>query len=172
MLTLNGKIYLQSIGSGLLSVEGGVLVPSDLPPLQSKEMLEGECLLGTGTLFASEKRLYLAEEGLIKRFPTGADSYLQTNRISALTRSSVGDIVVGTRRGGAVVLDAVGQHPRIVNRRSGLGSGEQVSAILNDYQGNLWVPGTRAYHASILRQRTLATFKDFIRRFIPLAEWG
>ena len=120
-----------------MTIKNQELVPSDI---DKRRFFTGNLLFGNGTvpLISYKSKLYRFSLVSIDPFPTAADAYLQKHGVYSVSQLNGGDIVVGTKNGGLVFLDQLGQIERIVRKSDGLPS-DWISSIYSDHQNGVWV---------------------------------
>ncbi len=134
----HGEFFVTEEDTGLLQLQGSDLVPADIAA--DKQLLHGSPLFASGNvpLIAYDRKLYRFSLRSIDRFPTAADSYFQLHDIYCVNQLPGGDIAVGTKSGGLVLLRQSGEVERIIEKTDGLPS-DFVTAIFGDAKGQVWV---------------------------------
>jgi hypothetical protein len=93
---------------------------------------------GDHPLLASPQALFNFTLTDIVPFHNAASAYLKQNEVYCVTQLSSGDVAVGTKNGGLVLLNRQGALERIVRKDSGLPS-DWVTAIYEDRRHALWL---------------------------------
>lgn len=138
---INGELVLNIKDEGLRVFNGKQLdklqgADALLPSLEFPEVVQ---LNDKSFLFASSNQgLYVYKEGDFENVRTEADDYLYKNRISSIKRLNDGKLVIGTSRGGIVLLNSDYSLRQILNEKSGL-QNESVKSLHVDADENLWV---------------------------------
>jgi len=135
--TYNGEFFITSEARGLLTLQGDDLVPARIPADPTLTHERPVFAAGVVPLIAHNRRLFRFSLSSIDPFPTTADKYFQENDIYSLSQLPGGDIAVGTKSGGLVLLNQKGELERIVRKADGLPS-DSISAIYSDRQRNIW----------------------------------
>ncbi len=149
-----GKVYISSSANGVLSIENGRLVPCSWGDRFLDHPLAAAFSSRNLVLLASARQLYRLQDNSLQPLPTSADSYLLEHKIYSLSRLPNGEIAIGTKRGGLVLLNTLGEIDRVVKRTNGLPS-EFVTALYVDRQSNAW----------ITTDRGIAQFEPALTRF-------
>lgn len=128
----HGEFFINS-DDGLLTMRGADLVRS----------FDGYGKIlcaapGETPVLASTNKLFHFAFGPPEPFPTGADQYFKEHIIYTVTQLPSGDIAVGTKTGGLVMISPTGQLERVLRTRDGLPS-DYISAIYSDRAGAMWV---------------------------------
>jgi class 3 adenylate cyclase len=136
--TYHGEFFITSEARGLLTVRDNDLVAARIDGNQ--KLLHERPVFADGAvpLIGYNRRLYRFSLSSIDPFPTAADSYFQQHDIYSVSQLPSGDIAVGTRSGGLVLLNQKGELERLIHKTDGLPS-NFVSFIYSDRQGNVWL---------------------------------
>jgi class 3 adenylate cyclase/ligand-binding sensor domain-containing protein len=136
--TYHGEFFITSEAGGLLTMRGGDLVPAHINGDQ--RLLHERPIFANGTvpLIGYNRRLYRFSLSSIDPFPTSADDYFREHDIYAVSQLPSGDIAVGTKSGGLVLLNQKGELERTIHKAEGLPS-DWVNSIYSDQQGNVWL---------------------------------
>ncbi len=132
-----GELFVPIVDNGLWRLEGDDLVAG--PKGDSAEV--GARLTfaaGDHPVVASRRALFSFSLSEITPFANGASEYLNQNESHTICQLSTGDIAVGTRSGGLVLLDRQGNLERIIRKESGLTS-DWVTAVFEDRTHALWL---------------------------------
>ena len=131
------ELFITSSDRGLLTIKGKDLIQSIGG---NAEWLRRNPSFAAGAvpLLADTHSLYRFSLGSIDPFPTAADKYFQEHEIYCLSQLPTGDIAVGTKTGGLVLLNQKGEIERYLRTNDGL-LGEWIIAIYPDRQGGVWV---------------------------------
>ena len=109
-------------------------------PTGDAALVHGSVLYAPGDrpLLASANGLF--DFGLtdIVPFANSASAYFEQNKIYSLAQLSSGDIAVGTRNGGLVLLNRRGDLERVIRKEAGLPS-EWITAIYEDRRHAIWL---------------------------------
>jgi class 3 adenylate cyclase len=122
----------------LLTAQGDDLVPAAITSDPAVTHERPIFASGALPLIAHNRRLFRFSLSSIDPFPTAADQYFRDNDISSLSQLPGGDIAVGTKSGGLVLLNQKGDLERIVRKADGLPS-NSVAAIYSDRQNDVWL---------------------------------
>jgi class 3 adenylate cyclase len=103
-------------------------------------LVHGSVLFSAGNrpLLASSTALFHFGLTDIVPFANSASAYLEQSKIFSLVQLSGGDIAVGTRNGGLVLLNGQGDLERVIRKEEGLPS-DWVTAIYEDRRHALWL---------------------------------
>lgn len=153
---LNG-VYVQDVGTGLMRmgsddrlapVAGGERFAS------TSENVNAAIPFGADALITTSSHLFRLTTAGIEPFPTTADAYFAANLAYSMQALPDGEIAVGTRKGGLVLLSPSGAVNRILSTADGLAD-DFVLDIDVDPQGGVWL----AQNNGITRfNRGLSTF--------------
>ncbi len=138
LFTALGKVYVSSSMHGLLAMEDGRLVPCPWADRFLNDPLVAAFSSHDEVLLASARRIYRLRGNGLQPFPTAADSYFREQNIYTLSSLPNDDILIGTKRGGLVLLNQQGGMDRILTKDDGLPS-EFVTALFTDRQDNVWI---------------------------------
>jgi len=135
------KLYCFRKNEGLMifdhgtftSVDGTKEIPPAIEILMMLKLTENKFLLGSET-----GGLYILNGNKLQKFSTEADKYLSTNKLSNGILLSNGLILIGTNRGGAVVLTTEGRVLKIFNENVGLPN-QNIKNIFVDRDKTLWL---------------------------------
>jgi len=136
--TYNGEFFITSEARGLLTLQGDDLVAARITGDESLVHEHPVFAAGAVPLLAHNRRLFRFSLSSIDPFPTSADKYFQENDIYSISQLPGGDIAVGTKSGGLVLLNQKGELERIV-RKSDVLPSDSVSAIYSDRQRSIWL---------------------------------
>lgn len=90
-------------------------------------------------LFLTEQNgLYLYDQKEFKVWNTNADKYLKEWQIISGTRIRNGNIAIGTRLGGLILLDSQGRAISQIDKSTGL-QNNSITSVVEDNWGNLWL---------------------------------
>jgi len=109
-------------------------------PTGDSALARGIALFASGEhpLIASVHKLFSFTLSDIVPFPNEAAEYLKKNEIYAVKQLSNGDIAVGTKNGGLVLLNRQGRLERFIRKQEGLPS-DWITAIYEDRQHAIWL---------------------------------
>jgi ligand-binding sensor domain-containing protein len=124
-------------GAGLHRLEGGHLVPVAGGEEFATADLRGAIEDGQGTLLVSNKGLLRRRVAGFEPAAPGLAPYLKENAIYSFATLPGGLVVLGTTRGGLLLLDSRHNVIRVLNRASGLPSDYVASLAVDDRQG-IW----------------------------------
>ena len=131
------ELFATTTDRGLqrLQNDGFVAGPTGDPAL-----VHGSVLFSPGDrpLLASSTALFNFGLTDILPFPNSASAYLEQSKIFSLLQLSSGDIAVGTRNGGLVLLNRQGDLERVIRKEEGLPS-DWVTAIYEDRRHAIWL---------------------------------
>src|SRR5579863_4531644 len=132
-------LYVQAAGTGLMRMG----TDDRLSLVPGGERFTGEGVnaavdLGPSALFATNSHLYRLSAGGVEPFPTGSDAWLAGSLAYSIQTLPGGEIAVGTRKGGLVLLSRDGAVDRILSTANGLAD-DWVSDIHVDSQGGVWL---------------------------------
>ena len=137
--TLN-TLYVTMGGTGLMKMgSGDQLAPVPGGERFASEAVQAATVSSDSALMTTVSHLYRLSSTNVEAFPTGADSYFANNLAFAIQILPNGEIAVGTRKGGLVLLDPAGVVDRILSTANGLAD-DWVSEIHIDPQGGVWLP--------------------------------
>lgn len=85
----------------------------------------------------SSQGLYILKDNEIRKFPTVADKYFNTNLITCGLKLNDGSLALGTYSKGLVILYRDGTLKQLINKDGGL-QNENVKQIFIDKENNLW----------------------------------
>jgi len=133
------SVYLTSAGTGLMSIGKN----DQLTAVPGGERFANDAVQvavpnGERALMATSSHLYRMSAKAIEPFPTAADDFLASNLAYSMHAFSDGEIAVGTRKGGLVLLNPEGRVDRIFSTANGLPD-DLVSALYVDAQGGVWL---------------------------------
>jgi class 3 adenylate cyclase len=132
-------LYVQAAGTGLMRM--GRDDRLSLAPGGERFTGEGvnaAVALNQSALFATNSHLYRLTAGGVEPFPTARDSWLAGSLAYSIQTLPGGEIAVGTRKGGLVLLSRDGAVDRILSTANGLAD-DWVSDIHVDSQGGVWL---------------------------------
>jgi class 3 adenylate cyclase len=138
-------LYVQAAGTGLMRMGNDdrlSLVPGG--DRFTGEGVNAAVALGASNsdndsaLFVTNSHLYRLTAGGVEPFPTAGDSWLATSLAYSIQTLPGGEIAVGTRKGGLVLLSRDGAVDRILSTANGLAD-DWVSDIHVDSQGGVWL---------------------------------
>ncbi len=95
-------------------------------------------LPATRQLLAGRHALFDFSLSEITPFANRASDYINQNEAYCIRQLSAGDVAIGTRTGGLVLLDRQGNLERIIHKESGLAS-DWITAIFEDRQHAIWL---------------------------------
>ena len=133
-----GDVYVLDGKYGFKKVQHDRLVTGPGRQHFPDDHVSAALTIGESSYIASPRRLYRMYGSYILPFPTQADQYFEENQIYSLGRLTSGSILVGTRRGGLVVLNSRGELSRVVQKKDGLPS-DFVTAALTDRFNGVWL---------------------------------
>ena len=143
-----GTLYVQAAGTGLMSmgrddrlslIDGGERFTGEgVNAAVALGASNGASDSDRGALFATNTHLYRLTAGGVEPFPTASDSWLATSLAYSIQTLPGGEIAVGTRKGGLVLLNRDGVVDRILSTANGL-TDDWVSDIHVDSQGGIWL---------------------------------
>jgi class 3 adenylate cyclase len=109
-------------------------------PTGDPTLVHGSVLLSLSDrpLLASSNALYNFGLTDIVPFANSASAYLDQSKIFSLEQLSSGDIAVGTRNGGLVLLNRQGDLERVIRKEGGLPS-DWITAIYEDRRHAIWL---------------------------------
>ncbi len=132
-------LYLQTVGTGLMkmgrddrlsAVAGGERF--------ANEGVNAAVAVSDGAVFTTTSHLYHLSPTGVQPFPTGADSWLGNSQAYSMQMLPGGEIAVGTRKGGLVLLSRAGTVDRVLTTANGLAD-DWVTEIHVDSQGGVWL---------------------------------
>lgn len=132
-----GELFVAIVDNGLRRLEGDDFVAG---PRGDSSLLGARLNFAPGEhpLLAGRQALYNFSLSEIVPFANHASEYIQQNEVYSIKQLSTGDIAVGTRTGGLVLLNRQGDLERIIRKESGLAS-DWVTAIYEDPQHAIWL---------------------------------
>ena len=132
-----GELFATTTNQGLRRLEKDDFVAG---PSADTELSHGNAFFAPGErpLVASVHGLYEFTLSEILPFANGAADYFRQHSVSAILQLSSGDVAVGTKDGGLVLLNRSGALERIIQKENGLIS-DQINAIYEDRRHGLWV---------------------------------
>ncbi len=132
-----GELFVAIVDNGLRRLEGDDFVAG---PRGDSSLLGARLNFAPGEhpLLAGRQALYNFSLSEIVPFANHASEYIQQNEVYSIKQLSTGDIAVGTRTGGLVLLNRQGDLERIIRKESGLAS-DWVTAIYEDRQHAVWL---------------------------------
>ncbi len=135
------SLYVQTAGTGLMKMG-----PDDqLSPVPGGERFSADVVnaaskTGDTAIITTASHLYRLTQAGIEPFPTAADSYLTSSIAYDVHVLNDGEIAVGTRKGGLVLLDKQGALDRILSTSTASGFADDfVTRIFPDSQGGVWI---------------------------------
>jgi class 3 adenylate cyclase len=138
-------LYIQAVGAGLMRMgrdDRLAPVPGGERFASGDQSVNAGVALGVsgkdGAVFTTNSDLYRLTGSGVQPFPTGADSYLASSLAYSMQMLPGGEIAVGTRKGGLVLLSRDGAVDRILSTANGLAD-DWVSEIRVDSQGGVWL---------------------------------
>ncbi len=137
-LLISGSIYVKTKERGLLVVRGDELAPVPGGERLANVSVEGAVPGDGGALIATGNRLLRMTSSGIEDYPTSGDRYFAERRIYSMEVLPGGEIAVGTRKGGLVLLNRSGSVDRVLSTADGLAD-NYVVAIHADQQGGVWL---------------------------------
>lgn len=158
IFVLDEELYAHHYGTGLMTmrddslqhVPGTEALSSDR--VQTLTSYPGDRLL-IGTF---DGQLYLLEDEQLQPFDAEIGGYLERNDLYRIERLSSGHLLMGTVRGGALLVGPEGELIRRITREDGL-PGTTVLAIYEDYRGGVWL----GFNAGIARIDAPFAFTHF-----------
>jgi class 3 adenylate cyclase len=132
-------VYVTSSGIGLMELgKDDRLVPAPGGDKFANEPVQAAIPYGKEALIATSLHLYHFSSGGAELFPTAADSHFAINKAYSMHTFRDGEIAVGTRTGGLVLVNPQGGVDRIFSTANGL-LDDFVSAIYADPQAGVWL---------------------------------
>lgn len=138
-LSIGGTIYVKTPDRGLLAMRGDQLTPIPGGERLATVAVEDAIPWDGGALIATADRLLRMTASGIADFPTSGDQYFAANLIYSMQMLPNGDIAVGTRKGGLVLLNAEGSVDRIISKKTDGLPDDFIAAIHTDSQGGVWL---------------------------------
>lgn len=139
MFAISGEVYLSSSTNGALGMENGRLVLSAWADHFVDQPLVAAYVSPDLVLLASPQQIYRLRGKALQPFGNSAANRLFSEQgIYTLSRLPTGDVAVGTRRGGLILLNGQGEVNRRIARKDGLPS-EFVTALFTDRQSSVWM---------------------------------
>jgi class 3 adenylate cyclase len=137
IFTAYGELFATNFDVGLRRLQKDDFVAG---PVGDPGLAHGAVLFAMGErpLIASNKALFNFALSEIAPFPNAASAYLEQSGIYFVRQLASGDIAVGTKNGGLVLLDRQGNLERIIRKEGGLAS-DWVTAIYEDRQHAIWL---------------------------------
>lgn len=132
-------LYVQTAETGLMRMGSD----DELSPVPGGERFAADVVnaaapFDDGALFTTKSSLYRLNAKGVEPFPTGGDSYFAKNLAYSMQVLPGGEIAVGTRQGGLVLLNRDGAVDRILSTATGLAD-DWISEIHVDPQGGVWL---------------------------------
>ncbi len=127
------EFFINSSDQGLLTMRGKDLISS----FQGYNKIVNASRSAT-PLLASPDHLFRFAVGPPEPIATEADRYFKQHLIYTVSELPTGDIAVGTKTGGLVILNSKGQLERVLLTKDGLPS-DYISNIYSDRDGALWL---------------------------------
>ncbi|HWF11182.1 MAG TPA: adenylate/guanylate cyclase domain-containing protein [Bryobacteraceae bacterium] len=135
---LNG-LYVQTAGTGLMRMgRDDRLAPVTGGERFATDTVNAAIPFRDGALITTSSHLYRLTTAGIEPFPTAADPYFATSLAYSMRMLPDGEIAVGTRKGGLVLLNPTGSVDRTLSTTEGLAD-DYVSDIHVDPQGGVWL---------------------------------
>jgi class 3 adenylate cyclase len=136
--SLGDAVFVKTPERGLLRMDA-----DEFRPVPGGERLAGTAVAAAvqtakGTLIATADRLYRLTSSGIEPYPTQADSYFAKSLIYTTLALPNGEIAIGTRKGGLVLLSPEGSVERIIDKSDGL-LDDYITAMQIDRQGSVWL---------------------------------
>ncbi|HEX4277869.1 MAG TPA: hypothetical protein VHZ74_21090, partial [Bryobacteraceae bacterium] len=132
-------LYVQTAGIGLMRMgPDDRLVPVAGGERFASDPVHAAIPFAEGALITTSSHLYRVTKTGIEPFPTAADAYFATSLAYSMRMLPDGEIAVGTRKGGLVLLSPTGTVDRILSTAEGLAD-DYVSDIHVDPQGGVWL---------------------------------
>ncbi len=153
IFALLGELFIPVLDEGIRRLDGDDLVAG---PRTSFPVTDPRYLFipGERPLLGTRRALFNFTLNEITPFANEANDYINEHEAFSMRQLSSGDIAIGTRSGGLVLLDRQGHLERILTRKSGLTS-EWVTRIYEDRDHGIWL----ASNNGIVRfNPTLSTF--------------
>lgn len=137
-LLISGSVYVKTPEQGLLVIHGDELKPVPGGERFANVPVVDAIAIDGGALIASGDRLFRMTSTGIEAFATSGDQYFSERIIYSVARLPDGEIAVGTRKGGLVLLNPSGTIDRIISKADGLAD-NFVATIYPDRQGGVWL---------------------------------
>ena len=137
IFTAYGELYATTSDQGLRRLQKDDFVAG---PTGDSDLLHGGVAFAPGEqpIIASARGLFNFAISEITPFNNAASSYLLQSNVFCITQLSGGDVAVGTKSGGLVLLSRQGALERVIRKESGLAS-DWVTSVYEDRQHGIWV---------------------------------
>jgi class 3 adenylate cyclase len=131
------ELFVTTTDHGLRRLENDDFVAG---PAGDQALVHGSVVFAPGDrpLLASADALFNFALSEIVPFTNSARAYFRQNKVFSLTRLSSGDIAVGTRNGGLVLLNRRGDLERVIRKEAGLPS-DWVTSVYEDRRHAIWL---------------------------------
>lgn len=135
------SLYVQTAGTGLMKMgSDDQLTPVAGGERFSSDVVNAASQVGDTAVITTASHLYRLAQTGVEPFPTAADSYFATGLAYDVHVLQDGEIAVGTRRGGLILLDKQGSLDRILSTSTATGfTDDAVTRIFPDSQGGIWI---------------------------------
>jgi class 3 adenylate cyclase len=154
-----GELFATTSDLGMRRLENDDFIAG---PVGDAALVRGNVSFAPGErpLLASRQALFDFTLSDIVPFANSASEYLKQNEIYFVKQLSSGDVAVGTKNGGLVLLNRQGGLERIVRKDSALSSGglpsNWISAIYEDNQHAIWLATDNGLVRFVLNLSTFA----------------
>jgi signal transduction histidine kinase/DNA-binding NarL/FixJ family response regulator/ligand-binding sensor domain-containing protein len=134
-----GEYYIRDRSIGLMKIKGDTLIP-----VKGGELFAGTKLFallsrsGGELLAITRSGMYLYDGTTTVPYTTGILNYLKELEVNCGMRLANGDIALGTRLGGLLILSQDGKLKEIIDKAAGLPD-NMIRNIFQDLQGNVWI---------------------------------
>lgn len=135
---LDGAVHVVLRGVGLMRLEKDTLQPVPGGALFAKLDIRGAYRDPRGNVVVTREGFFLQSPTGFEPLPTSVDPILKENQLYSFLPLPDGAILVGTARGGALLLDESANLSRILTRNTGLPS-DYIAAVSRDSQGGIWL---------------------------------
>ncbi|MDP9170656.1 MAG: hypothetical protein M3N54_08570, partial [Acidobacteriota bacterium] len=137
-----GSLHVQTAGKGLLKMQRGSLVPVPGGERFANDVVNDAVNDGAnGALIATNTQLYRLTRQGVEPFHSAAEPYLAKSVIYSMKNLPTGQIAIGTRHGGLLLMNREGGVDRIVSSQSDGLASDYVSEVYADLQGGVWLAG-------------------------------
>ncbi len=135
------SLYVQTAGVGLMRMgSDDQLSPVIGGERFSSDVVNAASQTGDTAVITTASHLYRLTQAGVEPFPSTADSCLASSLAYDVHVLQDGEIAVGTRKGGLVLLDKQGALDRILSTSTASGFGDDyVTRIFPDSQGGIWI---------------------------------
>jgi class 3 adenylate cyclase/ligand-binding sensor domain-containing protein len=136
-----GALYVQTAGEGLLRLQGDRLQLVRGGDRFKDDAINDSMPLDGGALIGTNTSLYHLTRDGVEPLHAAAEPYLAKNLLYSMRYLPGGEIALGTRYGGLVLMNRDGAIDRVISSKSDALAGDLVSYIHVDPQGGVWLAG-------------------------------